>query len=138
MSDPLNRPLNRHPSSDTLTRPASTDAAIVDPGIHKRSSLPTDSTEDPIYSKDGGHGMLFHDFDGRLWLTLHQPNNSPNERPLWLEVMENGDGLHETWNTSKRTGTMTMPITIANKTITMTTGGTVLQGLPTRADGPMA
>jgi len=25
----------------------------------------------PIYSKDGGHGMLFQDFDGRLWLTLH-------------------------------------------------------------------
>jgi hypothetical protein len=26
-------------------------------------------------------------------MTLHQPNNSPNERPLWLEVMETGDGL---------------------------------------------
>ncbi len=37
--------------------------------------------------------MLFRGFDGRLWLTLHRPNNTPNERPLWLVVAENGDGL---------------------------------------------
>ena len=53
MSDPLNRPLtrtlNRHPYSDTLTRPASTDATMVASSIHKRSSLPTDSTEDPHF-----------------------------------------------------------------------------------------
>ncbi len=35
----------------------------------------------------------YRDFAGRLWLTLHQPNNSPNERPLWLEVVENNTGL---------------------------------------------
>lgn len=54
---------------------------------------PWRQSDTPIYSRDGGHGMLFHDFDGRLWMTLHQPNNSPNERPLWLEVVENIDGL---------------------------------------------
>jgi len=37
--------------------------------------------------------MLFRDFNGQLWLTLHQPNNSPNERPMWLEVAETGAGL---------------------------------------------
>jgi beta-xylosidase len=42
----------------------------------------------PIYSKDGGHGMLFHTFDGKLMMTLHKPNNSPNERPMWIEVAE--------------------------------------------------
>jgi len=30
---------------------------------------------------------------GQLWLTLHRPNNTPNERPLWLEVAEYGSGL---------------------------------------------
>ncbi len=37
--------------------------------------------------------MLFRDFDGQLWLTLHRPNNTPNERPLWLEVVDSGGGL---------------------------------------------
>jgi hypothetical protein len=41
-----------------------------------------------IYGKDGGHGMLFRDFSGRLLMTLHRPNDSPNERPMWLEVAE--------------------------------------------------
>lgn len=47
----------------------------------------------PIYGGDGGHGMLFRDFAGRLWITLHQPNKHPNERPLWLEVVERDGGL---------------------------------------------
>jgi arabinan endo-1,5-alpha-L-arabinosidase len=47
----------------------------------------------PIYGKDGGHGMLFRDFDGRLLMTLHHPNDSPNERPMWLEVVEREGGL---------------------------------------------
>jgi len=47
----------------------------------------------PIYGKDGGHGMLFRDFNGRLWLTLHHPNDSPNERPTWLEVVEGEAGI---------------------------------------------
>ncbi len=47
----------------------------------------------PIFGKDGGHGMLFRDFNGRLWMTLHHPNDSPNERPTWLEVVELEDGI---------------------------------------------
>jgi len=54
---------------------------------------PWRQSEAPIYGRDGGHGMLFRDFDGRLWLTLHQPNTTPNERPMWLEVAEIGDRL---------------------------------------------
>jgi arabinan endo-1,5-alpha-L-arabinosidase len=46
-----------------------------------------------IYAKDGGHGMLFRDFAGRLHMTLHHPNNSPDERPMWLEVYESETGL---------------------------------------------
>lgn len=37
-----------------------------------------------LFSDDGGHGMLFYDFEGRLWLSLHSPNNQPNERPCLI------------------------------------------------------
>ena len=47
----------------------------------------------PIYGKDGGHGMLFRDFTGKLQMTLHHPNQSPLERPMWLEVTEREGGL---------------------------------------------
>jgi hypothetical protein len=47
----------------------------------------------PVYGKDGGHGMLFRDFSGRLWMTLHHPNNSPFERPVWFEVVEGEAGI---------------------------------------------
>ena len=47
----------------------------------------------PIYGTDGGHGMVFRDFAGLLLMTLHRPNNSPFERPMWLEVVEQEGGL---------------------------------------------
>lgn len=39
-------------------------------------------------SDDGGHGMIFKAFDSRLYLTLHRPNNSPNERPAIIPIRE--------------------------------------------------
>jgi len=54
---------------------------------------PWRQSEAPIYGRDGGHGMLFRDFDGRLWMTLHHPNDTPYERPVWLEVTETQGGL---------------------------------------------
>lgn len=42
----------------------------------------------PVFEADGGHGMLFRRFDGQLMLTLHSPNDSPNERPVFLPVEE--------------------------------------------------
>ena len=47
----------------------------------------------PLYGKDGGHGMLFRTFDGRLMLTIHTPNQTPNERPVFLPVREEDDRL---------------------------------------------
>ncbi|WP_051318153.1 glycoside hydrolase family 43 protein [Cohnella thermotolerans] len=41
-----------------------------------------------LYRNDGGHGMVFRTFDGRLALTIHAPNRTPDERPLFLEVAE--------------------------------------------------
>jgi hypothetical protein len=47
----------------------------------------------PLFGKDGGHGMLFKDFGGRLVVTLHTPNDSPNERPVFITLAENGGQL---------------------------------------------
>ncbi len=47
------------------------------------------SHEHPLLmEKDGGHGMLFTDFDGNLHLTLHAPNVRPEERPVLYSVTE--------------------------------------------------
>lgn len=42
----------------------------------------------PLFSEDGGHGMLFKTFDGQLMLSIHKPNNTPNERPVFLALNE--------------------------------------------------
>ncbi len=42
---------------------------------------------EPLFSADGGHGMLFRTFDGELMLALHAPN-SQRERPHFLPVRE--------------------------------------------------
>lgn len=43
---------------------------------------------EPLWSTDGGHGMIPRRLDGRLFLTLHQPNNSPNERAAFYPLRE--------------------------------------------------
>jgi beta-xylosidase len=35
---------------------------------------------EPLWRRDGGHGMIVRALDGRLLLALHQPNVTPNER----------------------------------------------------------
>lgn len=51
------------------------------------------AAEDLLYSRDGGHGMLFRTLDGRLTLALHSPNSTGAERLLLLPVSENGGRL---------------------------------------------
>lgn len=48
---------------------------------------------EPIYTKDGGHGMLFRAFDGRLLMSLHQPNSGGKERLHLFEVTDTGESL---------------------------------------------
>ncbi len=48
---------------------------------------------EPLWPTDGGHGMLFRDFSGRLFVTLHQPNNTPFERAVFFPVDESDDSL---------------------------------------------
>ena len=39
-----------------------------------------------ILEKDGGHGMVFKDFDGNYNFLFHQPNDTPNERPAYTKI----------------------------------------------------
>ena len=50
---------------------------------------PWEHEPEVLYGNNGGHGMLFRTFDGRLMLTLHQPNwNPPGEHVKFGEVAE--------------------------------------------------
>lgn len=52
----------------------------------------THETE-PLFKKNGGHGMIFKDFNNRLLVSLHSPNNTPCERPCFFEIKEENDTL---------------------------------------------
>lgn len=41
---------------------------------------------EPIYSEDGGHGMIFKTFEGVTMLALHGPNKTPNERAKFIPI----------------------------------------------------
>ena len=47
---------------------------------------------EPLYSNDGGHGMLFTTFDGKLMMVLHSPNG-PAARPRIFEMQDTGETL---------------------------------------------
>ncbi|WP_159699038.1 glycoside hydrolase family 43 protein [Arthrobacter sp. 18067] len=46
---------------------------------------------EPLWSTDGGHGMIGRALDGSLFLTLHQPNKSPHERAAFFPLIEGED-----------------------------------------------
>jgi beta-xylosidase len=48
--------------------------------------------EEPVYSANGGHGMLFKTFDGKLMMILHSPYNG-NTRPHFFEMEDTGETL---------------------------------------------
>lgn len=48
---------------------------------------------EPLFGDDGGHGMIFRTFEGELRLSLHLPNDTPNERPHFLPLRETGNNL---------------------------------------------
>jgi len=53
---------------------------------------PWKQLEKPLFEKDGGHGMLFKTFEGKILFTLHQPNCNPDERPVFFELEKAGEG----------------------------------------------
>lgn len=58
-----------------------------------RIAGPWAQEDEPLFPRDGGHGMLFRAFDGVLYLALHQPNDTPHERARLIPVVETEDGL---------------------------------------------
>lgn len=48
---------------------------------------------EPLFARDGGHGMIFRAFDGRLVLALHRNNNTGREREELWELEDAGDTL---------------------------------------------
>jgi len=49
--------------------------------------------EQPLYQNDGGHAMVFRTFGGELMLAIHTPNQTPDERPLFLHITEENDRI---------------------------------------------
>ena len=48
---------------------------------------------EPLFWRDGGHGMVFRGLDGGLYLTLHSPNAHLEERPHFFPLEEVGGRL---------------------------------------------
>jgi arabinan endo-1,5-alpha-L-arabinosidase len=63
--------------AQAIARSAS--GTIAGPWIHEA---------EPLFAHDGGHGMIFKTFEGRIMLALHSPNQTPNERPIFFELAE--------------------------------------------------
>ena len=49
--------------------------------------------EDLLFEKDGGHGMIFDDYNGVKHLILHSPNENPLERPVMFNLKEENGTL---------------------------------------------
>lgn len=60
----------------------------IDAAVSESGSLfgPWKQHEKPLFGQDGGHGMIFKDLNGKLLLTIHQPNHTPDERAKFFEL----------------------------------------------------
>lgn len=58
-----------------------------------RPQGPWKQDDRPLFANNGGHGMLFRTFEGQLCLTIHAPNNHPNERPVIFRMQEKNGQL---------------------------------------------
>jgi beta-xylosidase len=54
---------------------------------------PWQQVREPLYAGDGGHCMVFRTFDGQLRMAFHRPNQSPDERPQFAPLRENGTSV---------------------------------------------
>jgi beta-xylosidase len=64
-----------------LAQAKSQSGTILGPWFH---------ADEPIFASDGGHGMIFKTFEGKLLLSIHVPNRGPDERPRFFDVKEQG------------------------------------------------
>lgn len=54
---------------------------------------PWKHNSDRLFEKNGGHGMIFRTFEGKLVIVLHQPNSNPNERMQLYKLKDSGETL---------------------------------------------
>ena len=66
----------------TLCLARSASGSVIGPWIQ---------SQEPLFHSDGGHAMIFRRFDGQAVLTLHRPNRSPRERPVFFLLNESED-----------------------------------------------
>lgn len=64
--------------------------AVSDSG---RLEGPWTQQDEPLFTDDGGHSMLFERFDGQLMMALHSPNGGPLTRIRLFEVEDTGETL---------------------------------------------
>lgn len=50
-------------------------------------------SEMPLFSKNGGHGMIFHTKENDPCFIMHAPNESPRERPVIMKIVEKDDTI---------------------------------------------
>ncbi|MDR0848819.1 MAG: glycoside hydrolase family 43 protein [Propionibacteriaceae bacterium] len=50
-------------------------------------------SDEPLFSGDGGHGMVFAAPDASLYLAIHTPNKTPDERAIFVPLTWSGDRL---------------------------------------------
>lgn len=48
---------------------------------------------DPLFTADGGHSMIFATLDGRMMLSMHQPNSFMSERAKFFPIREENGKL---------------------------------------------
>ncbi|MBQ4383422.1 MAG: hypothetical protein II795_02975, partial [Firmicutes bacterium] len=51
---------------------------------------PWKQNEKLAFEEDGGHGMVFKDWSGKYFMTVHQPNKTPSERPVLVPATVKG------------------------------------------------
>lgn len=49
---------------------------------------PWEHEPEALYRNDGGHAMIFRTFHDKWMLAIHTPNQTPHERPVFLELYE--------------------------------------------------
>lgn len=47
-----------------------------------------------LFEKNGGHGMIFSDKNKELRFVLHQPNSTPDERPVLFDLCEKNGSVY--------------------------------------------
>lgn len=54
---------------------------------------PWNQQQSPLFHENGGHGMIFTTLEGRKMLAIHTPNETPQERAVFFELLETQNGI---------------------------------------------